>query len=82
MRTTIRPYLEVTQNLLAQITPGNDVVTYTTLAAGVDATLAGRRTQGQVAVRYERRFVERGRSAMPTRFRAWRVCRTNSCRAR
>jgi hypothetical protein len=34
VRTTIRPYLEVTQNLLAQITPGNDVVTYTTLAAG------------------------------------------------
>ena len=60
VRTTIRPYLEVTQNLLAQITPGNDVVTYTTLAAGVDATLAGRRTQGQVAVRYERRFVEKG----------------------
>ncbi|NMN03665.1 MULTISPECIES: preprotein translocase subunit YajC [unclassified Novosphingobium] len=61
VRTTIRPYLEVTQNLLAQITPGNDVVTYTTLAAGVDATLAGRRTQGQISVRYERRFVEKGR---------------------
>ncbi len=60
VRTTIRPYLEVTQNLLAQITPGNDVVTYTALAAGVDATLAGRRTQGQVSVRYERRFVEKG----------------------
>lgn len=60
VRTTIRPYLEVTQNLLAQITPGNDVVTYTALAAGVDATLAGRRTQGQISVRYERRFVEKG----------------------
>lgn len=61
LRTSIRPYLEVSQNLLAQITPGNDVVTYTTLAAGVDATLGGRRTQGQVSVRYERRFVEKGR---------------------
>lgn len=59
-RTTIRPYLQVTQNLLAELTPGNDVVTYTALAAGVDATLAGRRTQGQVSVRYERRFVEKG----------------------
>lgn len=60
-RTTIRPYIEASQNLLAQITPGNDVLTYTTLAAGVDATLAGRRTQGQVSVRYEHRFVEKGR---------------------
>ena len=60
-RTVIRPYIEVAQNLLAQVTPGNDLVTYTTLAAGVDATLGGRRTQGQVSVRYERRFVEKGR---------------------
>lgn len=61
VRTVIRPYIEVAQNLLAQVTPGNDLVTYTTLAAGVDATLGGRRTQGQVSVRYERRFVEKGR---------------------
>ena len=59
-RTKISPYLQVSQNLLAQITPGNDVVTYTALAAGVDMTLAGRNTQGAVALRYERRFVEKG----------------------
>lgn len=61
VRTRVQPYLELTQNLLAQLKPGNDVVTYTAVAAGVDVSLGGRRTQGAVSVRYERRFSEKGR---------------------
>ncbi|WP_226017075.1 preprotein translocase subunit YajC [Novosphingobium sp. FKTRR1] len=61
VRTRVQPYLELTQNLLAQLKPGNDVVTYTAIAAGVEVALDGRRTQGAVSVRYERRFSEKGR---------------------
>ena len=50
------PYIEATQVLLAQLSPGSDTLTYTTLAAGVDAVIAGRNNQGAVSLRYERRF--------------------------
>jgi hypothetical protein len=55
-RTTVQPYLEAAQVITAELSPGNDVLTYSSLAAGVDATIAGRRTQGQVSLRYERRI--------------------------
>ncbi|MCW1381702.1 preprotein translocase subunit YajC [Novosphingobium sp. KCTC 2891] len=60
VRTKIQPYIEVTQNLLAELRPGDEVVTYTAVAAGADVQLNGRRTQGALSVRYERRFVEKG----------------------
>ena len=59
-RTTIQPYIEVRQNLIKELRPGDDVVTYTALAAGADAEFAGRYTQGAISLRYERRFVEKG----------------------
>lgn len=59
-RTRIQPYIEVRQNFIKELRPGDDTVTYTALAAGVDAQLSGRRTQGAVSLRYERRFVEAG----------------------
>jgi len=59
-RTTVRPYIELTQGVFARLEPKSDVVTYTSVAAGVDVALAGRRTEGTVSVRYERRFVEKG----------------------
>ncbi|CAH0497068.1 preprotein translocase subunit YajC [Novosphingobium sp. CECT 9465] len=62
-RTTIRPYIEATQNILYEITPGDDVLTYSTIAAGVDVALNGRRTQGAVSVRYERRIAQSDRVA-------------------
>lgn len=62
VRTRITPYLEVAQSVLAELSPGNDVLTYSTVAAGVDMQLAGRRTEGAVSVRYERRFSESGGS--------------------
>lgn len=58
VRTRIAPYLEVDQAVFANLTGTHDVLTYTTLAAGVDADIRGRNTQGAVSVRYERRISE------------------------
>ncbi|MCX7676652.1 MAG: preprotein translocase subunit YajC, partial [Alteraurantiacibacter sp.] len=53
---TVQPYIEAAQVLSAELTPGNDVVTYTRLAAGVDAGFAGRNSAGSLSLRYERRI--------------------------
>lgn len=50
------PYIEAAQVVTAQLQPGDDVVTYTRLAAGVDAGFGGRYSQGSVSLRYERRI--------------------------
>ncbi|WP_296680978.1 preprotein translocase subunit YajC [Novosphingobium sp.] len=55
-RITVSPYIEASQALFAQLSPSHDTFTYTTLAAGVDAAIAGRNNQGSVSLRYERRF--------------------------
>jgi hypothetical protein len=55
-RTSVTPYLEVAQVLDAQIQGGNDVLTYSSIAAGVEATVESSRTQAQIAYRYERRI--------------------------
>ena len=52
-RLAVEPYIEV--DLTAQ-PPGDEVVTYTQLAAGIDASLNGRRSAGTVSLRYERNF--------------------------
>lgn len=62
-RTTIKPYIEATQNVLYELSPGDDVLTYSTIAAGVDVALNCRRTQGAVSVRYERRIAQGNRVA-------------------
>ncbi|WP_031440176.1 hypothetical protein [Sphingomonas sp. FUKUSWIS1] len=54
-RVVIRPYIEATQILTADL-GGGDVLTYTSLAAGVDAAVSTARINGQVSYRYERRF--------------------------
>ncbi len=54
--TTVTPYIEARQVVTADITPGNDVLTYSSLAAGVDASVVGLRNAGSVSVRYERMF--------------------------
>lgn len=58
VRTQVTPYLEVQQVLTADLNGGgdDDVLTYTSVAAGVDATIATSRIQGQVSYRYERRI--------------------------
>lgn len=48
----IDPYLEVDQTVFFG---DGDVLTYTTLAAGIDASVSTRRSQGQISYRYEHR---------------------------
>lgn len=55
-RIEITPYIEADQVLSAELSPGSDVVTYTTLAAGVDASASGRYSAGSASLRYERHF--------------------------
>ncbi len=54
-RVVVRPYIEATQILTADL-GGGDVLTYTSLAVGVDAAVSTARINGQVSYRYERRF--------------------------
>lgn len=52
--TTVQPYIEVNQVLNVQLTPGDDVLTFTQVAAGVDLNAIGRNSGASVSVRYER----------------------------
>ena len=56
-RTTVSPYIEVSQVLAADVN-GGDVVTYSEVAVGIDAATSTSRTQGQISYRYERRIGE------------------------
>ncbi|OZA93638.1 MAG: preprotein translocase subunit YajC [Erythrobacter sp. 34-65-8] len=49
----VSPYIEASQLIVAELSPGDDVVTFTQLAAGVDASVTGRNTGGSVSIRYE-----------------------------
>lgn len=62
-RLKIQPYIELNQSVLARLEPVHEVLTYSSVAVGVDMSLAGRRTEGAVSVRYERRFAESGNIA-------------------
>lgn len=55
-RVEITPYIEAAQVLNSQLEPFSDTVTYTSLAAGVDAGFTGRSSAGTVSLRYERRI--------------------------
>ncbi|MFZ2980239.1 MAG: hypothetical protein WA085_04340 [Sphingobium sp.] len=56
-QTDVSPYLEVNQIAIANWQGGNDeVLTYTTVAAGVDASITTQRAEVGVNARYERRF--------------------------
>ncbi|WJY18466.1 preprotein translocase subunit YajC [Alteriqipengyuania flavescens] len=55
-RIEVDPYIEVNQILFAELDPGNDVVTYTSVAAGIDTYIDGRNTDASVSLRYERRI--------------------------
>jgi len=54
-RVRIAPYIEVGQLLSADLN-GGDVVTFTSLAAGVNAQVSTPRAQAQLSYRYEHRF--------------------------
>lgn len=55
-RTEVTPYLEVQQVLSADLNEGGDVLTYTSLAGGIDASASTRRVEAQISYRYERRI--------------------------
>ncbi|QDH34758.1 preprotein translocase subunit YajC [Porphyrobacter sp. YT40] len=50
----VQPYIEVSQVVSAELTPGDDVVTFTQVAAGVDINVQGRNSGAAVSLRYER----------------------------
>ncbi|WP_404370135.1 hypothetical protein AB5I39_01295 [Sphingomonas sp. MMS24-J45] len=54
-RKSISPYIEIGQVVTADL-KNNDVLTYSTVAAGVSASVETQRAQVQVSYRYERRF--------------------------
>lgn len=53
-RVEVTPYIEAQQVLLADVGGSGDVLTYSTIAAGVDAAITTRRAEAQINVRYER----------------------------
>lgn len=55
-RVEVVPYIEVDQIVTAELSPGNDVLTYTQAAIGADAALVGRNHAVSASVRYERQI--------------------------
>lgn len=55
-RTRVDPYIEIQQVLSADLNDGGDVLTYTALAAGIDARTSSKRVEAQISYRYERRI--------------------------
>jgi hypothetical protein len=53
-KVEITPYIEVSQVALAELTGAGDVLTYSTVAAGLDTSIQTRRAEAQLNVRYER----------------------------
>lgn len=51
----LSPYIEAAQVLAADV-KGGDVLTYTQLSAGIDATVSSRRVTASIAARYDRNF--------------------------
>ncbi|MGN3973120.1 preprotein translocase subunit YajC [Tsuneonella sp. SYSU-LHT278] len=52
----IGPYVEASHVLAAELSPGDDTVTYSQAAVGVDASVQGRHNGGSASIRYERTF--------------------------
>ena len=52
----ISPYIEVGQVLDADLKNGGDVLTYSYVSAGIDATIRNSRTEVQINYNYQRRF--------------------------
>lgn len=50
----IQPYIEVSQILSAELSPGDDILTFTQVAVGVDLNVQGRNSGAAVSLRYER----------------------------
>lgn len=55
-RVDVSPYLEVGAIMAADLKNGGDVLTYSTAAVGLEASISSRRVELAASVRYERRF--------------------------
>lgn len=55
-RTSIEPYVDASQVLVADLSGSNEVLTYSTVGVGVDASIQSRRVEVQLSYKYERRF--------------------------
>ncbi|MFN3435778.1 MAG: hypothetical protein ACK4ZY_15445, partial [Sphingomonas sp.] len=54
-RKSIEPYVDAGQVLVADLSGGGEVLTYSTIGAGVDASIQTRRVEVQLSYKYERR---------------------------
>ena len=54
-RSEVHPYLELDQTVFGSLKPSGPALTYTTVAAGIDASTSGPRAEAQVSARYEYR---------------------------
>ncbi len=52
----VSPYIEAAQLVSAELSPGDDVLTYSRIAAGVDVSVTGRHTGASASVRVEHYF--------------------------
>lgn len=55
-RARVTPYIEVNQVISAELNGDSDILTYTAVAVGADASVQTRRVQAQISYRYEHRF--------------------------
>jgi hypothetical protein len=55
-RTRVTPYIEASQVLVSDLNNGGDLLTYSTVGAGIDAQVTTRRVEVQVSYQYEHRF--------------------------
>lgn len=55
-RYSITPYIEFQQVVNSQLSPGNETLTWSTVAVGADASVRNRNAEGALSMRYERRF--------------------------
>lgn len=55
-KADVAPYIEIQQILVADLKDGSDVLTYTSVAAGIDSSIQTRSAEAQLNLRYERRF--------------------------
>jgi len=50
----VQPYIEIGQVVSAELSPGDEVVTFTQVAVGVDMNIQGRNSGASVSLRYDR----------------------------
>ncbi|MBX3595456.1 hypothetical protein [Sphingomonas sp.] len=55
-RKSIRAHVDASQVLVADLSGGGEVLTYSTLGAGIDASIHTRRVEVQLSYQYEHRF--------------------------